>query len=149
MRRLWVRQKDKAAPATRERPGAWHRKGYLPMQDDSTRREGRNENEGAHRAALSIALAVIVRAAERLPKGSPARRALADAARPLRHALWPSEAPDAGDDLREAVADASDRGTALAMLYLAQGYDVEQERSTGMLAAFIGRPDWREALPLP
>lgn len=38
-------------------------------------------------ACLSIALAVIVRLAERLPQGAPERRALADAAKPLNDCL--------------------------------------------------------------
>lgn len=38
-------------------------------------------------ACVAIALAVIVRLAQRLPKGTPERQALAEAARPLRSCL--------------------------------------------------------------
>lgn len=40
------------------------------------------------RFALSLGLAALVRAAERVPEGSPCRRAFAQAARPLRDALF-------------------------------------------------------------
>ena len=42
---------------------------------------------GAERLALSLALAVLVRMADRLPRRSRGRQALAQAARPLRDAL--------------------------------------------------------------
>jgi hypothetical protein len=45
------------APAAVERPGAWHRKDYLPMQANSRPRTAR-EDEATERAILALVLAV-------------------------------------------------------------------------------------------
>jgi hypothetical protein len=45
-------------------------------------------DHGARRAWLSFALAAIVRATDHMPKGSPERHALVQAAEPLRDRLF-------------------------------------------------------------
>jgi hypothetical protein len=51
------------------------------------------DRDGADRAWLSLALATIVRAAAHVPKGTPERLALAQAAAPLNAHLFGSSDP--------------------------------------------------------